>query len=92
MSQFNIVNKEFYAIYEQDSGKPLVRRLKAEDHDNAWDVAETLGENLVDVVDIPPTGDVEFAEDDIAPKTWQMDRQELSVDWNERIANKIDGA
>lgn len=53
MSQFDVVNKEFYAIYERDSGKPLVRRIKAEDHDNAWDVAEALGQNLVDVVDIP---------------------------------------
>lgn len=92
MSQLNIVDKDFYAIYEQDNGKPLVRRIKAEDPDNAWDIAETLGKNLMDVVDIPPTGDVEFAEEEIVPKTWQMDRQELDVDWNDRIADKIDRA
>lgn len=92
MSQLNIVDKDFYAIYEQDNGKPLVRRIKAEDPDNAWDIAETLGKNLMDVVDIPPTGDVEFAEEEIVPKTWQMDRQELDVDWNDRITDKIDGA
>lgn len=92
MSQLNIVDKDFYAIYEQNNGKPLVRHIKAEDPDNAWDIAETLGKNLMDVVDIPPTGDVEFAEEEIVPKTWQMDRQELDVDWNDRIADKIDGA
>ena len=92
MSQLEIVDKDFYAIYEQDTGKPLVRRIKAEDLDDAWDKAETLGKNLVDVVDIPPTGDVEFAEEEIVPKTWQMDRQELNVDWNDRIADKLGGA
>lgn len=89
MSQLDIVDKEFYAIYEQDSGKPLVRLIKAEDPDDAWEIAETLGKSLVDVVDIPPTGDVEFAEEEIVPKTWQMDRQELNVDWNERITDKL---
>lgn len=92
MSQLDIVDKDFYAIYEQDSGKPLVRLIKAEDPDDAWEIAETLGKNLVDVVDIPPTGDVEFAEEEIVPKTWQMDRQELNVDWNDRITDKLDGA
>ncbi len=89
MSELEVHKKDYYAIYEQDSGKPLVRRIQAEDPDDAWEVAETLGTNVIDVVDIPPTGDVEFVEKDAIPKTWERDRQDLNVDWNDGIVEKL---
>ena len=91
MSQFEVREKDYYAIYEQENGKPLVRLIQAEDPDDAWEVAETLGTNLIDVVDIPPTGDVEFLESDAIPKTWERDRHDLNVDWSDRIVGKLGG-
>ena len=91
MSQLEVSLKDYYAIYEQENGKLLVRRIQAEDPDDAWEIAETLGENVVDVVDIPPTGDVEFLESDAIPKNWQMDRDKLSVDWSDGIVGKLGG-
>lgn len=91
MSPLEVREKDYYAIYEQKGGKPLVRRIQAEDPDDAWEVAETLGTNLIDVVDIPPTGDVEFVDKDAIPKTWDRDRQDLNVDWSDRIVDKLGG-